>query len=58
VLPTRDYPALLKAAPATFGALPKNPHTRLYEPSADHLKAPSASVDEILRWTREVAGVK
>jgi dienelactone hydrolase len=58
VLPTRDYPGLLKAGPTTFGALPKHPHTRLYEPSADHLSAPSASVDEIVRWTREVAGVK
>ena len=58
VLPTRDYPGLLKAGPTTFGALPKHPHTRLYEPSADHLNAPAASVDEIVRWTREVAGVK
>jgi dienelactone hydrolase len=58
VLPTRDYPGLLKAGPTTFGALPKHPHTRLYEPSADHLSAPSASVDEIARWTREVAGAK
>jgi hypothetical protein len=37
-----------------FGALPKNPLTKLYEPGSDHLHAPSASVDEIVRWTREV----
>ena len=55
VVPTNDYPGLLKAAPRVFGALPKNPLTRLYEPSSDHLHAPSASVDEIVRWTRQVA---
>lgn len=56
IIPTRDYPGLLKSSPGRFRELPKNPHTRLYQPSADHLNAPSASVDEILRWTREVAG--
>jgi pimeloyl-ACP methyl ester carboxylesterase len=56
VVPTRDYPGLLKTSPQRFSELPKNPHTRLYEPSADHLNAPSASVDEIVSWIREVAG--
>jgi pimeloyl-ACP methyl ester carboxylesterase len=55
VIPTDDYPALLKASPGVFRSLPKNPLTRLYEPSADHLGAPSASVEEITRWTREIA---
>lgn len=55
VIPTRDYPALLKSSPSVFRALPPNPLTKLYEPSADHLGAPSASADEIVRWTREVA---
>jgi pimeloyl-ACP methyl ester carboxylesterase len=58
VIPTRDYPGLLKSSPARFRELPKNPHTRLYEPSVDHLNAPDASVDEIVRWTRDVAGAK
>lgn len=41
---------------ALFRVLPANPLTRLYQPDSDHLGAPSASVDEIVRWTREVAG--
>lgn len=55
IIPTRDYPGLLKSSPTIFRALPPNPLTRLYEPSADHLGAPAASADEIVRWTREVA---
>jgi len=58
VLPTNDYPALLKSSPGVFRALPKNPLNKLYEPSADHLGAPSASVDEVARWTREVAAAQ
>jgi hypothetical protein len=54
VIPANDYPALLKSSPAVYRQLPKNPLTRLYEPAADHLGAPSASVEEIARWTREV----
>lgn len=57
IIPTRDYPGLLKSSPSVFRALPPNPLTKLYEPSSDHLGAPSASVDEIVRWIREVAGV-
>lgn len=56
VAPTRDYPALQRARGMMFGALPSNPRTRLYEPSASHLEAPGASIDEIARWTAEVAG--
>ncbi len=55
VAPTSDYPALLRVKQAMFAALPKNPLTRLYEPDADHRGAPRASIDEILRWTAEVA---
>jgi pimeloyl-ACP methyl ester carboxylesterase len=58
VIPTNDYPALLKSSPGVFRALPKHPLTRLYEPNADHLTVPSASVEEIARWTREVAAAK
>jgi len=35
--------------------LPKHPLTKLYEPDSGHLDAPYASLDEILRWTKEVA---
>lgn len=55
IAPTRDYPALQRVKSMTFGALPKNPLTRMYEPSASHLESPAASVDEIARWTAEVA---
>lgn len=55
VAPTADYPALLRAKQAMFSALPANPLTRLYEPDTDHRGAPRASIDEILRWTTEVA---
>ncbi len=56
IVPKRDYPGLLKSSPILFRELPANPLTRLYEPNADHIGAPSASADEIVRWTREVAG--
>jgi dienelactone hydrolase len=56
IVPKRDYPGLLKTTPGMFRTLPANPLTRFYEPNSDHLGAPSASVDEIVRWTREVAG--
>lgn len=56
IVPKRDYPGLLKTTLPMFGTLPTNPLTRLYEPSSDHLGAPSASAEEIVRWTREVAG--
>lgn len=56
IVPERDYPGLKKANLPLFGVLPRNPFTRLYEPDADHVGAPSASLDEIVRWTTEVAG--
>jgi dienelactone hydrolase len=55
IAPTNDYPALRKANPALFRALPPNRATRQYELASDHLNAPAASADEIVRWTREVA---
>lgn len=58
VVPTNDYPGLIKAAPRLFGDLPKNPLTKFHEPGSDHLHAPSASVDEIVRWTGAVAAAK
>jgi pimeloyl-ACP methyl ester carboxylesterase len=56
IVPERDYPGLRKANLPMFGLLPRNPSTRLYEPDADHVGAPSASLDEIVRWTAAVAG--
>lgn len=54
IAPTGDYPALQKIKQRMFGALPSNPLTKLYEPASTHLGAPTASVDEIERWTKEV----
>ncbi len=56
VAPKGDYPILLKAKQVIFGALPPHPMTKLYEPDSTHLDAPSASRDEILRWTSQRAG--
>ena len=55
IAPTGDYPGLLKVKQRMFGALPRHPLTRLYEPDSTHMDAPSASRDEILRWTSRVA---
>lgn len=55
VAPTRDYPGLQRVKGMMFGALPGNARTRMYEPSAGHLEAPAASLEEIVRWTKEVA---
>ncbi len=54
IVAKRDYPGLIKANIPMFDSFPKNPYTRLFEPSSDHLGAPSASLDEIVRWTSEV----
>jgi pimeloyl-ACP methyl ester carboxylesterase len=51
-----ERPALRKATLSLFHSLPDNPLTRLYEPNADHTGTPTASADEIIRWTREVGG--
>lgn len=56
IAPTDDYPTLTKAKKPKFESLPAHPLTRLYEPSASHLGAPSASRDEIVRWITEVDG--
>ena len=55
IVPTSDYPALLKVKQQMFDALPKNPQTKLYEPDSTHLGAPSASVTEIVSWSSAVA---
>ena len=58
IVAKRDYPGLLKTNIPLFRTLPANALTRLYQPDSDHLGAPSASVDEIVRWTREVANAR
>lgn len=55
VAPTDDYPGLLKVKQQMFGALPGNPQIRLYEPNANHLGAPSASLVAIVEWTAGLA---
>jgi pimeloyl-ACP methyl ester carboxylesterase len=57
IAPKNDYPPLLRIKQMMFDALPTNPLTRMYEPDSSHLDAPSASRDEIARWTAEVAGM-
>jgi dienelactone hydrolase len=51
-----ERPGLRKVNLSLFSSLPDNALTRLYEPDADHTGTPTASADEIVRWTREVAG--
>jgi alpha-beta hydrolase superfamily lysophospholipase len=58
VVPTRDYPALLRLKQSTASALPRHPQTRLYEPDASHLEAPAAAAPEIIRWIQTVAGAR
>ena len=54
IVPTGDYPGLRKVKDHFFSLLPKNPFSKLYEPDSNHVNAPSASRDEIVRWTTEV----
>ena len=54
IAPTGDYPGLRNLKNRLFSLLPKNPLSKLYEPNSSHLDAPSASRDEIMRWTTEV----
>lgn len=53
--PTEDYPGLIKVKQSMFDSLPHNPLTKLYEPDSSYLNAPSASLDEIVRWTATIA---
>ncbi|HZM46855.1 MAG TPA: alpha/beta hydrolase [Burkholderiales bacterium] len=55
IVPQREVPGMRKTNIPTFRSLPAHPLTRLYEPDSDHRGAPGASVDEIARWTSEVA---
>lgn len=55
IVAARDYPQLRKSNIPMFETLPPNLATKFYEPQSDHLGAPSASIDEIVRWTTEVS---
>ncbi len=55
IVPTNDHPGLLKVKQEMFDALPKNVHTKLYEPKTDHLGAPTEAVEEIVVWTTAIA---
>lgn len=55
IAPRNDYPGLIRIKSSMFGALPSNPLTRMADIDSDHLNAPRNSIDEISRWTGEVA---
>lgn len=55
IVPTNDYPGLLRAKDIFVPKLPRNPKTRLYEPVASHTMAAWESRDEIMAWMSEVA---
>ena len=55
IVPKGDYPGLQKVKDHFFSLLPKNPLSKLHEPYATHVRAPSESGNEIVRWTTEVA---
>ena len=54
IVPKGDYPGLRRVKEPMFNALPGNPLSKLYEPDSSHIDAPSASRDEIVRWTTDV----
>jgi pimeloyl-ACP methyl ester carboxylesterase len=55
IAPKDDYPVLIKTKRLMFNSLPGNQLSILYEPDSGHLDAPSASIEEIIRWTMNVA---
>ena len=55
IAPRNDYPGLLRFKSSMFAALPANPLTRIADVDSDHLNAPRNSIEEIIRWTTEVA---
>lgn len=55
IVAQNDYPGLRKVNLPLFRTLKSHPLTQLYEPNSNHLGAPSASAEEIIRWTTAVA---
>ena len=55
IVAKNDYPALRRVNIPLFEKLPHNELTKFYEANSDHLRAPSASLDEIVNWTTQVA---
>lgn len=55
IAPKADHPGLAKVKQEMFNTLPANPLAVLYEPDATHVGAPSASIDEIVRWTKDIS---
>jgi pimeloyl-ACP methyl ester carboxylesterase len=55
VVPTRESEGLRNYVMKLHPTLPRNAMSRLYEPASDHLRAPSASAGEIVKWIREIA---
>jgi len=53
---TGDYPGLHTYNIRLYDGMSRNKLTRLYEPDSNHVGAPQASIDEIAKWTAEVAG--
>lgn len=58
IVPTNDYPGLSRIRQQVMDALPRHPRTRLYEPLASHVGAPSASIKEIAEWIAAVANTE
>jgi pimeloyl-ACP methyl ester carboxylesterase len=54
IAPTNDYAGLIKVNPGMYAALPPNALSKFYQPDATHTGSPPASLDEILRWMKEV----
>jgi len=50
IVPTNDYPFLRRAKAERWAQLPPNPKNELYEPNTSHLEAPTASINEIVKW--------
>ncbi|BBP01340.1 alpha/beta hydrolase [Sulfuriferula nivalis] len=49
-----DYPALRQVNIPLYSKLPANPSNHYYESDSDHKGAPTADMDEIVRWTHEL----
>lgn len=55
IVPKNEHSGVRRANIALFDNLPRHALSKLYEPYTDHTGAPSASLDEIVRWIGEVA---